>query len=106
TPRYSPTSTPNSTAIRSGFQRASSGNVKNMGNLRSEPTDVRVMFQDAKRRPECRVPTERTLRPLQFDIDPCRAVRGRSLIRSAPPSGGLKEYAGTASWRSVASVRQ
>src|SRR5262249_2499234 len=31
TPRYSPISTPNSTACRSAFQRASSGKVKNIG---------------------------------------------------------------------------
>ena len=31
TPRYSPTSTPNSTACRSAFQRASSGKEKNIG---------------------------------------------------------------------------
>src|SRR6516225_9293003 len=30
TPRYSPTSTPNSAACRSAFQRASSGKVKNI----------------------------------------------------------------------------
>src|SRR5215204_4370224 len=46
-PSYSPTETPNSTASRSEFQRASSGNVKNMSSFDDDANKnrhVRILF--------------------------------------------------------------
>jgi hypothetical protein len=56
TPSYSPMPTPNSTARRSVFYRASSGKLKNMAQLARLSVPVLFVTEDAPIATRCRVP--------------------------------------------------